>query len=236
MQPHALVTTVKPPRNLAQIRRILRNFRIEQHERHIADPEHPDRREELPVNQRNADGDPVPLLVPGAHQRQIVNLRNRIMFDLPAVPVEDLGKVSLTIEQTYRNQRQREVARRFQVVSGENAETAGKNRNAFVDAEFQRKIGDIAFLRLLVFRYLPLKIRLNDTQMTTINRIARKLLEPRLRHGPQKQLGIAAEFAPQIRVNAHEQLDRHRMPAPPDVVGKRFQKIQLFRNARSDIV
>ena len=152
MQAHALVAAVEPPRNLAQIRRVLRNFGIEQQQRDVADPEHPDRREEFAVDQADADGDLFAVLVEAALERKVVDLGDRVVFDLPAVAVEHLREVALAVEQPDRDQRQREIACRLQVIAGEDAEAAGEDPDAFVNAEFKRKIGDGAVFFVFAFR------------------------------------------------------------------------------------
>lgn len=143
MQPHALVAAVETPGHFAKFGRILRDLRIEQNQRHIADPEHPGRRVKLAVNQRNADDDLLALRITGADQRKIVDFRNRIVFRLPAIAVQHLPEIPLPVEQSDRDQRKFKIAGRLQMVAGENTEAAGEDPNALMNAEFQRKYATV---------------------------------------------------------------------------------------------
>jgi hypothetical protein len=63
---------------------------------------------------------------------------------LTAFAVDALEKVTLAIEQANADKGQVQVTGRFAMVAGENAEAAGIDRQAFVEAELGAKIGDQA--------------------------------------------------------------------------------------------
>ena len=137
MQAHSFIAAVQTPGDFTQIRRILRQFGIQQHQRHIADPQNPCGGVDSTIAQRHIDRHRITLFVTTAHQRQIVDLCDRIMFRLPAGTVKHLTEISLTVEQTDGDQRQRHIAGGFQVVTGKHAQTTGKDRNTLVDTVFQ---------------------------------------------------------------------------------------------------
>ena len=61
---------------------------------------------------------------------------------LNAILVDLLFEIAVPIQQTDRDEIQIEIAGRFAMVAGENAETAGIIRDRFVKTELCRKIGD----------------------------------------------------------------------------------------------
>lgn len=65
-------------------------------------------------------------------KRKIVGIDGGIGFLLPAVGAEGLLKISLSVEKTDCDERNTQVARRFDMVAGENAESAGVDRNGLV--------------------------------------------------------------------------------------------------------
>ena len=122
------------------------------------------------------------------------------------------------------------------MVAGEHTEAAGKDTDTLVNTELQREVGDGPLLYIILPGSLPLKLTLHSMKLANVAGIAGKLLQPALRHHPQKLLDAAGDLAPEIRIDTDKQLDGERMPAPPDVVGKRFQKFELIRNPGSHIV
>ena len=66
---------------------------------------------------------------------------------LNAVFINLLPEISVSIEQTHRNEIEIEVACGFAVIPGENAEAAGVIGNRFVKTEFGGEVGDRAFDR-----------------------------------------------------------------------------------------
>jgi hypothetical protein len=64
-----------------------------------------------------------------------VGVEGRIALLLPAVGIEGLPEVPLAIEQSDGHERDAEVARGLEVVSGEYPEAAGVRRQRLADAE-----------------------------------------------------------------------------------------------------
>ena len=76
--------------------------------------------------------------------RQFVDVGLEILFLLPAVVIEPLAEVTLTVKQADADQRDIEIRGALDVIAGEHAESAGIDRNRFVQAELGGKIGDRA--------------------------------------------------------------------------------------------
>ena len=74
--------------------------------------------------------------------RQVVEVVNRIRLLLPSIGIEVLMEVAALVEQADADQRQTEVAGRFEVISRQDSQPAGVIRNALRQAELRRKIGD----------------------------------------------------------------------------------------------
>ena len=75
-------------------------------------------------------------------QRQVEEVVFRIAFLLPAVDVEVLAEVALAVHQADADERQAEVAGALEMIAGQDAEAAGIDRHALVDAELGREVGD----------------------------------------------------------------------------------------------
>jgi hypothetical protein len=66
----------------------------------------------------------------------------QVFFLLPAIAIEALTEISLTVKEADADEGDGEIGGAFDVISSEHAEAAGINREGFVDAEFGRKISD----------------------------------------------------------------------------------------------
>src|SRR5271154_773006 len=75
-------------------------------------------------------------------KRQLIDVGLQIFFLLPAVTIQALAKISLPIKQTDADERNGEIGRALDMVSGKNTEPAGIDGKRFVYAEFRGKIGD----------------------------------------------------------------------------------------------
>ena len=61
---------------------------------------------------------------------------------LSAIAIDLLLEIAVPVEQPDRDEVQIQIAGRFAMIAGKNAEAAGVVRNRFVKAELGRKIGD----------------------------------------------------------------------------------------------
>ncbi len=87
------------------------------------------------------DDDPFPVCTDGRLHGQLVDVGLEVVFALPAFVVEALKEVSLAVEEANADERDAEVGRALDVVSGEDAEASGVDREGLVQAELGREIG-----------------------------------------------------------------------------------------------
>jgi hypothetical protein len=74
-------------------------------------------------------------------QGQVIQVGFRVGFLLPTVLVQVLAEITFTIEQPHPHQGHLEPGRRLEVITGQNAQSAGKQGQGFVNAELHGKIG-----------------------------------------------------------------------------------------------
>ena len=80
-------------------------------------------------------------------ERQPVRVVARIALDLPVVLVEPLAEVPAAVEEADADEGDAELGSRLQVVAGEDAETAGVDRQALVEPELGREVRDEEVVR-----------------------------------------------------------------------------------------
>ena len=81
----------------------------------------------------------LPFRIERVRERQMREVLVQLDALLPAVFVDLLAEVAVPVEQREGDERQVEIARRFAVVAGENAEAAGVVRERFVKAELRAR-------------------------------------------------------------------------------------------------
>jgi hypothetical protein len=161
---------------------------------------------------------------------------------LPAVGVEVLSEIALLIEQPDSDERQAEVARRLQVIAREDAEAAGVDRKTLVEAELRGEIGDLrarwsglsfaivpGLTVQVVLKRIPDAIEMSDEAV-----VVGEFVEPILRFDAEQFDRIVIEGGKEVLVDAPEQENRVRIPAPPEVVGQFRKTSEFFRKARED--
>ena len=75
-------------------------------------------------------------------QRQSLRIQRRVVLVLPAVGGQRLPEVARAVVQAHRDQRQAQVRRGLQVVSGQDPQAAGIVRQHLGNAELHREVGD----------------------------------------------------------------------------------------------
>ena len=80
-------------------------------------------------------------------ERQPARVVPRVALDLPVALVEPLPEVAAAVEEADADERDAELGGRLQVVAGEDAEAAGVDRQALVEAELGREVGDEEVVR-----------------------------------------------------------------------------------------
>ena len=142
-EPVVAAAAVQPVGDLVQVGLVLLHVGVEQQQRDPADLGHPDLRGQLPARgqahrdvHRRAGG------VAEQLQRQAVRVVGRVPLGLPAVGGQRLGEVTVPVQQADGDQRHAEVARRLQVVAGQDAQAARILRQRGGDAVLGREVRD----------------------------------------------------------------------------------------------
>ena len=121
---------------------VLLDVAVEQQQRHPADLGHQDLRvQRAAFGQRERDPRRTAVEIQRL-DRQALRVERRVALQLPAVARERLAEVPGAVEQTDADDRHAEVARRLEVIAGEDAEAAGVLRQHLGDAELRREVGD----------------------------------------------------------------------------------------------
>ena len=154
---HVLVAAVKPGRDLPIFRVVLRDVRVEEIKRHRGPPESA---RCAATTSRPGIGTLTSSGVPSGlgfrNQRQIEEIVLGIAFLLPAVDVEVLAEVAFAVHQAHADERHAQVRGRLEMIARQQAETAGVDRDALVDAELGGEIGDAVMLGQRLRRPNPL--------------------------------------------------------------------------------
>ena len=118
------------------------DFRVEQIQRNASDLDFPDLRPDFAP--RVVHGNQQRLAVrPGLQfTRQIVEIVRVQIFLLIAFMVQVLAEITVVVEETHGDERDAERGRGLQMIAGEQSQTTGVNREAFVQAEFGAEISD----------------------------------------------------------------------------------------------
>ena len=139
---HVHVAAVEAGRDRAVFRRVLRDVGVEQVERHAADLDAPDAELHLAAGERHSDEQGRAVVADLRDQRQVEEVVFRVALLLPAVHGEVLAEVALAVHEADADERQAEVAGALEVVAAEDAEAAGVDRHALMDAELGAEVGD----------------------------------------------------------------------------------------------
>src|SRR5258707_13961042 len=121
------------------------------------------------------------------------------------------------------------------MVACQQAETAGKDRQALGQAELRRKIGDEWRLdgrlrvgagkpRGAVIAQVRLEVLADALEMSQETRVLAGGVEQGLVDAAEQQHWIVAGRFPQITIQPAEQLDRRMVPATPQIVGELAQR------------
>ena len=127
------------------------------------------------------------------------------------------------------------------MVAGEQAQTAGVDRDAVVDAELGREVRDSRFGLLCVPFLEPrrgfevmVEGRRDAVHVGEKPVVVHELLEPRLVGGAEQPDGAVVEGLEEVRVDTTEERDRVRVPAPPQVVRECLEWAEPVGQARQD--
>jgi hypothetical protein len=117
---------------------VLLDVRVQHQQRHPADLREPDPgAQRTAAGQRQGDLGRGAVLLPQQRHREFVGIEDRIVLLLPAVPGQRLAEVAVPVQESDADQRYAEIAGRFEMVAGEDAEAAGVLRQGGRDTELR---------------------------------------------------------------------------------------------------
>ena len=233
------VATVEPAADLAVRRRIGLDIAVEQVQRDMAAARAPH------VEVHGAPGHldlhhHLRAVRPGHPlDRQVVVVGVAVGGVLVALAIDRLREVALPVQQTDRDERQPRIARGLAMVAGKDAQSAGIDREAFVEAVLGAEVGDRVGLAQ-PFRTVPAHRlvvvgvvgRQRAVQVGQEHRVVRRLDQACLVDPLQEGLRIVAGGIPQSLVQQREQPARLPVPAVPEVVRKLVQPREPARDVR----
>ena len=150
----------------------------------------------------------------GRLDRQQVGVVVEVRFLLPAVGVERLAEVALGIKQADADQRDAQVAGALEVVAGQDAEAARVDRQALVEAELGREVGDRAGPEAAGVDRGP-----GPRVLEVFREAAEGVIDPRVEH----DVGDPLEGVGRLEIRV-EELDRVVVGLAPEVVGSSSRK------------
>ncbi len=158
--------------------------------------------------------------------------------------IDDLGEIALVVHQPDGHERQSEIARGLAIVARQDAEPAGIDGQAFVQAEFGAEIGDDIVGRIQMARQfrvqaacLVLVVPRNGQGVFVLLHeidVIEQLLQTALGDLPQKHLGIVAAAVPQDGIHVPEDAPHTPIPSVQQVVGEDVEIGQPCRQAGLD--
>ena len=170
--------------------------------------------------------------------RQVIEIGVVIRCLLMPVGGQRLLEIALAVKQPDADKRQAHVAGCLAVIPGQNAEAAGVDRQAGVEAKFGTEIGNqvvvlervtmhVHHARCLVVGVVG---RQNTVQGTQKNRVLSGGFQFLLVGALEECLGVVIAGLPKRVRKAGEKATGRAIPAVPEIVGELFQALQPFRN------
>ena len=163
--------------------------------------------------------------------------------DLIAVAADPLAQVAAVVEEADRDQRNAEVARRLEVVGGEDAEAAGVDLQRRLDAELGAEVGDRRLAREAgasahaVDRTLQRGLEPRQRALHPAVEVGRprgRRIEPR--DVAQEADRVVAGRFPALGRELLEQTAGAAVPGPAVVAGESLQALERLRQRARDLV
>ncbi len=232
------VAAVQAVRHQPAVRGVALHVAVQQVELHPPDVGSPDLG--LQRLAREVDGDPHAI---AAGQRQRVGIELGEALLLHPVDGEELAEVARAVEEPYADERDAEVARRLEVVAGEDTETAGVLREGLGDPELRGEVGDQP-QRAGLHRLGPglepagrgevaVQAALGLVQVAQEPGVGAELFEAFRRHLAEQPHGIVGHRLPRLLVDPPEEVTGGLVPGPAQVHGQALERGQLGRQRRS---
>ncbi len=234
-QPVLGVAAVQPVGDLADLVGVLVDVRVEEVQRHPAHARLPHLGDQRHAGEVDLDADAVT-----RGQRHDVGVEQRVALLLPAVGVEALAEVAVPVQEADAHQRNAQVARRLEMVAGQDAQATRVLGHSLGDAELGREVGD------QVERAVALGLEpalSGEVALQLAMHLAEEPLEPGVvgqglqslaRHQAQQADGIVHAGVPQVGVDPAEQVAGLVVPRPAQVEGQLFQGGELGGQGGTD--
>ena len=241
-QPVLGLAAVEPVGDVAQhLLGVVLDVGVEQQQRHPADLGDPDaRRRGVSLGHPHGDLGRGPVGLAQDRDRQLVGVEHRVALLLPPVARERLPEVAVPVEQADADDRHAEVAGRLEVVAGQDAQAAGVLRQCRGDAELGREVGDGA-RPVLGQRLVPaVAVAVADQVLVEVVQplaeavVLRQLGEPGRGDHAQHARRVAVAAAPELGVDALEEVLGRGVPGPPEVARDLPQGGQRIGEDRTD--
>ncbi len=208
---------------------------VEQQDRHPADLGDPDGGVQVAAGERHADGERLAQPVERPQDRQPRELVVRVGVLLVAVRVDRLAEVALAVHQPHADERQGHVRGGLHVVAGEDAQAAGVDPEALVEAVLGAEVRDRALELVAVVAGEPVVRAVGHVgvelaqDLLVIGHECRVVEELVPGHGTGQDGDRVAVAGPCAGVDPAEHHPGRRVPRPPQVVGESTQPFELGR-------
>jgi len=208
-------------------RHVLGQIRVEQVQRDAAHAGLPGL--SLDVAFSNPQGDDHGLAVVQFDERDrcLIEVGRRILLELPAVRSQALLEIALPIHQADADERNSQIAGALEVVAREDAQSAGVDRQALVNPELHREVGDavgsefrVRLLEPALTRHVGVERLEHAVHFGQIGVIVGRLIQALLRDVGQELNRIPGHLVPEVGVQPPKQLLGFAVPTPVQVVGK----------------
>ena len=247
LHPVFLIAAVEAVGDAAQLVLVLGDVGIQQQQRNPADLRDPDPGVQLRgAGKRQLHQHGIAAGVGEQPQRQPLRVQRRVGLVLPAVRGQRLPEVAGAVVEAHGDERNAEVGRGLQVVTGQDAQAARIVGQHLGDAELHRKVRDAGRHGLLVGPVaLPLLVPQRTAQVVVqIGRqfvepaqeglVERQFVEPRGAHRAEQGDRVAAAALPQRRVDGREQVLRRFVPGPAQVGRELIQRGETLGKVSAD--
>ncbi len=240
---HLEIAAVKLGRDQTILGRVLRHVGVEEVKIDPADVQLPDLGVNLAVE--NLDRDEDARVIP-AHfaERQVMEILIQADGLLGAIAIDLLLEITVPIKQPDGDEVQIQIAGRFAMIAGKNAEAAGVVRDGFVEAELRREISDWALQRAAVAFFAvgigPGQVGaerfVHGLQLAQEIIVLRHFFQPRLPRKLEHADGVVIRPIPEFRVEMAEEAARGRFPRPPDIKDDLAKRLERGGEGGNDVV
>ena len=227
--PDPLVAAIQTAGQFPILRPVPSDVAVQEIQLHAADVQQPDLGQQAVVASVDSHRHRFARRVQGRLHRQILDARLQVLLGLPAVRVQLLLEVPLTVEQPDSDQGHAQAAGALDVVARQHPEAARVDRDRLVDAEFGREVGHRQGAQDVGVRLGPGAATIAEVLLQP----AKMVVDPAVQHhfgGPRRQPlrrelaqqsdRIVIQLPPTDRVQVSEQAVDFGMPSPPKVVGQ----------------